>query len=205
VETAARCLHVAISSLRHALEPGLVRGGPSLIAREGEAYRLALPPDARVDLLDFERAIAEGRVSRERGNRDQSIAAYRTAMDIHRDELLPEDGPSEWLVRERDRRAAEACEAARSVAEMLLEDGDATGAAAVCERGLRVDRYQDELWGLRIASCERAGKAAAAQLARRQYVRVLRDLGLPPQRRAEPENTATSEATSPTAPTNRRI
>jgi DNA-binding SARP family transcriptional activator len=204
VETAARCLHVAVSSLRHVLEPGLARGGPSLIAREGEAYRLALPPDARVDLLDFERAIVEGRAARERGERDQSIAAYRTAIDLHHDELLPEDGPSEWLVRERDRRAAEACEAARSVAEMLLAGGDASGAAVACERGLLIDRYQDELWRLRIASCERAGEAAAAQQARRQYVHVLRDLGLPAQWRAGPANTATSEATSPTVPTSSR-
>jgi DNA-binding SARP family transcriptional activator len=179
VETASRSLHVAVSSLRRALEPHLSRSSPSIIARDGEAYRLALPPRSRIDLLEFDSALSRARSARSRGDHQESVAAYRRALELHHDELLPEDGPSEWLVRERDRRSAEACEAARIIAERLLEEGDAAGAAEVSERGLQLDRYQDRLWRIRIRACQQAGEPAAAQLARREYVHVLQDLGLP--------------------------
>ncbi|TMD95778.1 MAG: hypothetical protein E6I72_10450, partial [Chloroflexi bacterium] len=39
-DTASRNLHVAISSLRHALEPGVGRGASSMIVRDGDMYRL---------------------------------------------------------------------------------------------------------------------------------------------------------------------
>src|SRR5205823_14511387 len=46
LETGARNLHVAVSSLRSWLEPGVGRGGSSFLLREGDAYRLALQADA---------------------------------------------------------------------------------------------------------------------------------------------------------------
>jgi DNA-binding SARP family transcriptional activator len=181
VDTAGRCVQVAVSSLRRVLEPNARRGDSSLIVRDGEAYRLALPEDASVDLIDFDRALAEGGAARARGDTRRSIAAYRAAVDIHCDELLPEDGPSEWVVRERERRAAEACGAAQAIAEILLEEDDPKGAATASLQGLRIDRYQDELWRLRIAACDRAGELGAALLARREYDHALAELGLPLQ------------------------
>ena len=173
-----RSLHVAVSSLRRVLEAANELGAASLIARDGEAYRLALPADAWIDLVEFDRTLAEGRAARVTGDVDGSIAAYQAALDLHAGELLPEDGPAEWLVRERDRRSAEACNAAHAVAEMLLERNDPAGAAAVYRHALRVDRYRDDLWRLRIGCYERAGDVAAAVRSRREYEQVLAELGL---------------------------
>ena len=52
-ETAARLLHVAISSLRTVLEPGTPRGGAGLIRREGDAYRLGPAAGLEIDLVDL--------------------------------------------------------------------------------------------------------------------------------------------------------
>src|SRR5207248_1196230 len=52
-DTGARNLHVAVSSLRSWLEPGVGRGGSSLLLREGDAYRLTIQADAEVDLVQF--------------------------------------------------------------------------------------------------------------------------------------------------------
>lgn len=175
---ATRCLHVAVSSLRHVLEPDPARGASSLVVRDGEAYRLALTSDACVDLVEFDRALERGRAARAIGDLQGGIAGCQAAVALHRAELLPEDGPAEWLVRERERRAAEACEAAHAAAEMLLELGDPEGAAATCERGLAIDRYRDDLWRLRATAHERAGDLAAALQARREYGAVLGELGL---------------------------
>jgi DNA-binding SARP family transcriptional activator len=179
VDAGSRSLHVAVSSLRRVLDPPLACGTESsIIARDGEAYRLALPPGATIDLLEFDRAIARGRSANRRGEHEETCAAYGVALGLHHDELLPEDGPSEWLVRERERRAAEACEAARIIAETSLDAGDPAAAAEACERGLLVDRYQDGLWRLRIRAHEEADEPAAAALARREYAHLLQDLGL---------------------------
>jgi DNA-binding SARP family transcriptional activator len=179
--TANRYLHVAISSLRRVLEPNGRRGAPSLIAREAEAYRLALPDDACVDLLEFDRSLEAARAAQLGGDAERSLSAYRTALDLYKGDLLPEDGPAEWLVEERERRSAEACEAAHSIAVLLLERDEPAAATVACERGLRIDRFRDDLWRLCISSHERTGDLAAALRTRREYRAVLSRLGLAPQ------------------------
>jgi len=177
---ATRNLQVAVSSIRRLLEPCVSRGASSLIVRDGEAYRLSLDADAWVDLVAFDRALAAARAAYARGDSEQELSAYRSALDLHQDELFPEEGPAEWLLHERECRAGEACGAARAIAELLLEQGEPRGAAEACAHGLRIDRYQDELWRLRIHSLDRAGDLAAARYAETEYGRVLSDLGLPP-------------------------
>ena len=179
--TATRNLHVAISSLRHALEPGVARGASSMIVRDGDAYRLTLPPGSRVDLIEFDEALGRARPLRGRGKTDEAVAAYTRALDLYAGHLLPEDGPAEWLVRERDRRRDEVSEAAHAVARMHLDRGDPVGAAVACERGLHADHYDDALWRLCVCAYEQAGDAAAAARARQKYRRILTALGVSPE------------------------
>ena len=94
LETGARNLHVAVSSLRSWLEPGVGRGGSSFLLREGDAYRLALQADAEVDLLQFSKALASARVARLRGEGEAAIGGFRQALDLYAGEVLPEDGPA---------------------------------------------------------------------------------------------------------------
>jgi two-component SAPR family response regulator len=164
--------------VRKLLESALDGRASSLIVRDGNAYCLVVPPGSWVDVVEFDRALAAGRTARLHGDVERGLTAYRSALELYCDELLPEEGPAEWLVSERYRRAAEGCEAAHAIAEMLLEGDDPRGAAAACSRGLRIDRYQDELWRLRIASHRKAGDVAASAHAHREYERVLRELGL---------------------------
>jgi DNA-binding SARP family transcriptional activator len=178
METGARNLHVAVSSLRSWLEPGVGRGGSSLLIREGDAYRLALQSDAEVDLVQFSRAVGAARVSRLRGETDAAIAQFRVALELYSGEVLPEDGPAEWAIEPRERFRAAALEAAQGLAELLLKRGDATAAANACATGLWIDRFHDPLWKLLIDARERAGDAIAASRAKRDYARVLEELGL---------------------------
>jgi DNA-binding SARP family transcriptional activator len=178
-EAARRNLQVVISSLRRVLEhDGGEAAGPR-ISRDGETYRLDVPAHGKVDLLEFDRAISHARAARARGDVDVSMAAYTHALDLHGVGLLPEDGPAEWVVAERDQRHTRACEATRCLAEMHLSQEDPASAAAVTQRGIWLDRYRDEFWRLRIIACERAGDVAAAARARRDYEQVLSELGIP--------------------------
>jgi DNA-binding SARP family transcriptional activator len=177
-ETAARNLHVAVSSLRSWLEPGVSRGGSSILVRQGDAYRLALQSDAEVDLVQFSKALASARVARLRGETDAAIAHFEQALELYAGELLPEDGPAEWAIEPRERFHAGALEAAQGLAELLLKRGDWAAAANACSTGLWIDRLHDPLWKLLIEARERAGDRVAASRARRDYGRVLDELGL---------------------------
>ena len=57
-------------------------------------------------------------------------------------ELLPEDGPADWVVAERERYRAGVVEAALAVTDLLAAD-DPAAALRACEQGLRADRYSD--------------------------------------------------------------
>lgn len=173
--TGARSLQVGISALRGMLANALGAEGSRLIAREGDAYRLAVPLEA-VDIRRFEQALATGRAARARG--DGSGPAFRLALELHAGELLPEDGPAEWVVERREQLRLGAVEAARALAEEALAEGDLAEAVRASHAGLALDRYHDPLWRILIDARDLAGDAGAASRDRREYESVLVGLGL---------------------------
>lgn len=175
---ATRSLQVVVSSLRQTLEPGVARGASSLLVREGEAYRLAVPVHGDCDVLRFDRAMEEARSARGRGDALAARRRLEAALDAYTGDLLPMEGPAEWVVDERERYRAAAVDAAHGLAELLLERGEHAPAAAACERGLRIDRYRDDVWRLLIRALEDAGNHMAARRAKRDYDEMLVELGL---------------------------
>jgi DNA-binding SARP family transcriptional activator len=178
--TGMRNLHVAISTIRRFLEPGADRGSPSVVGREGETYRLALPEQATVDILEFEAGLATGRAAQESGDAAVAIEVLERALNAYSGELLPEAGPAEWVIMPRERYRMQASEATLTLTELHLARGAAARAVAVAERGLRIDRYRDAQWRQLITACELAGDRAAAIRARRSYDEMLSELGLAP-------------------------
>jgi DNA-binding SARP family transcriptional activator len=187
-DTGARSLHVALSAVRRELEPAAGRGGREILVRDGDAYRLAIPAGSRVDVLAFDEALSRARSARGRDDR-LAIAAYRAAVAAYAGDLLPEDGPADWIVAGRDRARADYVEAALGLAELVMAEQPAE-AAAVCVAALGIDAYHDPLWRLLVEARERAGDRAAAASARASYERMLADLGLP----ASPASESRSEA-----------
>ena len=59
-----------------------------------------------------------------------------------------------------------------------MKRNDPAGAAQACSTGLWIDRLHDPLWRLLIEAREHAGDSVAASRARRDYARVLEELGL---------------------------
>ena len=171
--TAARNVHVALSGLRKEL----CSDGCDTLVREGDAYRLVIPDGGRVDLQEAEKALSSARAAHGRKDDVAAAAAYRFAIELARGELLPEDGPADWVVYRRDETRIAMSGAARALAEMII-DRDPSGAAEASAAGLRLDPHDDGLWRLLIAARERAGDHAAAAMARQGYERVLAQLGL---------------------------
>ncbi len=176
-ETGAHNLNVALSSLRRELTDAAGGDDPITLVREGDAYRLVLPPGGRVDLAELERALVEARAACARGDARVATRRYEAALAAAGGELLPEDGPSEWAVERREEVRRELADAAVGLAELLL-DGDPQAAARACEAGIRIDPYHDPLWRMLIDGRERAGDHAAARAARLGYQKLLERLGV---------------------------
>jgi DNA-binding SARP family transcriptional activator len=171
----ARSLHVALSSLRRWLDDVARPVGSALVERDGDAYRLAVPASA-VDVGRFDAALVDARAVRSRGQ--PAAAALSAAIEEYRGDLLPEEGPADWLVPARDHQREAAVEAARGLAEEALLADDSATAVRACRFGLELDRYQDALWRILIEARERAGDPGAASRDRREYAAILEGLGV---------------------------
>ena len=177
-QAVARSLHVAVSSLRGLFVAALGPDGSRLVVREGEAYRLATPPGA-LDVERFEQATMEARSARSGSANGTAVEAFGRALDAYRGDLLPEDGPAEWVVERRERLRTEALEVACALAESALQADEPETAVRVCHVGLSYDRYHDPLWRLLIEARDRAGDVGAASRDRREYQGMLAALGVP--------------------------
>ena len=172
-----RSVHVAISSLRHLLEPDARRGQSLLLPRLGDSYSLALPVGSRCDLLDFQAALASARTARLSGDMPAEHASLYRALSCYGGDLLPEDGSAEWVVAERERLRLAAADAGEQLARAEAAAGNVGTAVEQARRALSFDTYRDSAWRLLIQLHERAGDLSAAHAVRRQYGKVLAELG----------------------------
>jgi DNA-binding SARP family transcriptional activator len=170
-----RSLQVAVSSLRQCLAAA---GLPEdCLQRKGDAYGLRLP-GAEVELAEFEELLRRGGRAEAAGDVRQAMQAQLAALDLYSGDLLPEVGPAEWVVQERDRLRDAAARAGADASRGALRLGElATGIRAV-RRSLELDPYHDQSWQLLIELFERAGDHTAAAVTRRDHERVCADLGL---------------------------
>lgn len=187
---ATRNLHVALSSLRTFLDPGVSRGRCTLIVRTGDAYKLALPRDGELDVVSFTDALAATRRAQLDGDRTEMRAALRRALAQYTGELLPEDGSTEWVAAIRESYRQQAAAAAEQLSVVELDGGDAAAGLAAAERCLTIDVYRDQAWRLVVSAQRRLGNHAAADRAARDYAAMLASLGLDPS--GEPLTTSTT-------------
>ncbi|MFG1603683.1 winged helix-turn-helix domain-containing protein [Actinoplanes sp. NPDC049265] len=178
IAQATRSLQVALSSLRTFLEPGLGRGQSELIVRHGEAYELALPRGGESDVARFRAALGEAQRCELAEDTPGRTYALRVALHTYGGELLPEDGPAEWVVAERALLQRHAAEAAADLAQLQLDAGAVSDAMLTARRCVEIDRYSDPGWRLLIGACELVPSPAAAARARRGYAEMLASLGI---------------------------
>jgi DNA-binding SARP family transcriptional activator len=173
-----RNLQVVVSTLRRLLELGPSLGGAVQIVREGDSYRLILPSEATADVALFDAAVLSTRVARKEGDDDGLIAAAERALGLYLGDLLPEAGPAEWIVSDRERYRREAADVSQHLAELRFDRTEYEPAVEACERGLALDRYRDALWRTLAGAYDSLGDTASAARARRSYGDVLDELGL---------------------------
>ena len=157
-EAARHRLHVAASDVRGALSRA---GLDDAVQRHGEAYRLWLE-GASWDVDAFEDCLRLVSPASLRGD-EQEVARLRgAALDWYRGELLPEAGPAEWVVNERERLRMLAADAAIALAGQHVGAGDTIAAAAAAQRALDIDPLRDSAWDLLAGIQRDAGDVSAA-------------------------------------------
>ncbi len=191
-DAAMHNVQVAISSLRGLLEPGVPARATRLLVRDGESYLLALDEDSVSDLHCFDVALAAARKARIDGAEDAVAAALRRAIDLYVGDVLPEDGPAEWVTTIRETYRIRVAEAAATLAEVELRRGDPVAAVAAARRSVDIERWSDTPWRTLIRAHREAGDLAAAERSRRAYKAVLTGLGLPAEAPA-PHSAATKK------------
>ena len=123
------------------------RGADQLILRDGERYLLALPEGAisrpAAEHRDARTASAER--ARNAGEADTAIADLEVALQLYTGDVLPEDGPTEWVLARREHYKVRAAEAAAMLGRLHLDHGRPEQAAAAARSSIDVDPCRDDL------------------------------------------------------------
>ena len=176
---ATRNLQVTISALRGLLEPDCERGKSNLLVRTGDAYGIALPPDGYSDTQAFTAAVQRWHHVRPSGDGPAEIEALRAALDAYGGELLPEDGPAEWVVEARERYRRQATQVASALAAAELARGNVAEAIAAAEHCIAtLDAHDDDAWQVLLRAYPDSGAPAKAAEAQRRYREMLASLGV---------------------------
>jgi DNA-binding SARP family transcriptional activator len=178
-DRAVRSMQVAVSTLRSFLAPDATRGSPGMLQRHGDAYALVLPLGSAADVVEFAAELRAAQQARHARDVDAERAGLASAVAAYGGELLPEDGPAEWITDARERLRQQAATAAGRLAELELAEGDLRSAIDAARRSVDIDPFRDASWRVLIAACVEAGDSAAAARARRDYTEVLNALGVP--------------------------
>jgi DNA-binding SARP family transcriptional activator len=176
---ALHALQVSVSCLRGALQPEGPSEGRQLLVRQGTAYALILGPGSTFDLADFDQALNAASLAISTSDILGAAEELRRAVDFYSGEVLPEDGPAEWVFDTRERYRQRAAQAAATLAGAELSLGNAAAAAAAAMRSVEIDPWRDESWRTLVETFRRLGDPAAAQRAQKRYHLMLNSLGVP--------------------------
>lgn len=158
-----RSLRVALSSLRHQVEPpGVPSGAVLSAARE----TVGLNPHAiTTDVAAFEAVLEAARAAAGHADVSAQTRFLREAVRLYRGSLLPGFYES-WIAPEEQRLEQLFLDALRRLIALEEAAGNAEGALALAQRGLKTDPLDEELQRLVMRLLAAQGQASAAL---RQY------------------------------------
>ena len=149
-------LSVALSSLRHQLEPPGVPAGAVLIASRATVQLNPITCDT--DVSDFNKAIQSATNAGTQADRERLILS---ALDLYRGAFLP-GYYDEWCLTERVRLAATYLDALRVRVKHLVQGHDLSGALDCVRRVVQEDPLCEESNRDLMRLCVALGRPAAA-------------------------------------------
>jgi DNA-binding SARP family transcriptional activator len=166
-------LQVAVSNVRQCLAAAGL--GDKTLQRHGDAYALVLP-EAILDIAEFEQETRQAKYAELRGDDESAVRHWSLAVELYTDDLLPEAGPSEWVVGERDRLRLACAGAADAAARAHQRLGQLADALRLARRALMLEPMRDSAWSLLAQIQDGMGDLTAAEVTRREFRRVSHEL-----------------------------
>jgi DNA-binding SARP family transcriptional activator len=188
-EAARKRLYVAISAIRQEL--GIAA---SAMERTGDTYSLCGNGWALCsDVGEFDRATeahqlllrracngttAAASRSTDPSRNEEALRAAEEIVGLYLGELLPEEGPQDWAVHEREFRMRTYLRAIAILVAWHQEQRDWDSVERYAQLGLRADRYQEDLWTPLLNALEKSGRTSELRSAKVQYSAFLAELGV---------------------------
>jgi DNA-binding SARP family transcriptional activator len=188
-EAARKRLYVAISAIRQEL--GIAA---SALERTGDTYSIIGNGwIIQSDIANFDAAAEKHQLVLRRASgascasasptKNESVnldavAAAEEIVGLYLGELLPEEGPQDWAVHEREFRMRTYLRAISFLVSSYQEQGDWDSVERYAQLGLRADRYQDDLWKPLLNALEKSGRTSELRSAKTQYSAFLAEIGV---------------------------
>ena len=186
LEDGLRNLRVTLNYAQRVLEPDRAEGDPPYFLRSAAGV-LSLHADEwlSVDVQIFERLLDEAAALDRQGAPSRALDKFRAALALYRDDFLFDAPDAEWADGDRYRLRARYVTAAVRAGELLVAVGRQEEALGLAHGVLRADRWSEAGYQLLMIIHLEQDALDAAQLAHRQCLRMLAELGASPSPRTK--------------------
>ena len=183
VKTAKR-FHVALASLRKALEPELSRGTPSAyILRSGDGYSVDIKDEGWVDVDQFTEAL---KLAKGENNPEISIIHYLKAISVYQGDFLEEDLYIPWCDEERERFKEEHLYILTAIIQYYENKRDYSKCIDYAGRYLKVDKYAENIYQQLMRYYAHTGnKAMVIRMFEKCKENIIKELDIPLSRETE--------------------
>lgn len=165
-------LQVAISSVRSVLDAHGIR-----IERIGDRYRMSLPDNAEVDVVEFDQLLSKASVTAARGDTDGRVAARKLLLDVYAGDLLTDFPATDHVDAERERYRRNAAAAAAALASDYQALGESDLAMKAARRSVELSPEEENSWLIIADLHDAAGDHVGAEHVRREHAQMQAELG----------------------------
>ena len=181
-ESAQNSLWVALSRLRHLLEPDAGRGESSIILTQPSGYRFAPAQGCEIDVDLFMAHARTGHKCQTHGEWPAAIEGLCAAEALYHGDYLSDDPYEQWAIPERERLRETFLGLKEALATCLLALGRCDEALIHARQALAQDACRESAWRLVMEAHYRTGDPAQALQAFVRCRATLTDeLGVDPQ------------------------
>ncbi|HXG64946.1 MAG TPA: BTAD domain-containing putative transcriptional regulator, partial [Blastocatellia bacterium] len=175
IDAGRHSLSVALSSLRHQMEPPGVPAGAVIVADRASVQ--LNPAAVTTDVAEFEAAIQSAARAGSAAGQAQFLT---TAVELYRGELLP-GYYEDWVLAERERLADEFFQAVGRLVAHLEQAGELSRALSFAHRAIQIDPLREPSHRDLMRLSAALGQPAAALRQYRELERILgEELGVTP-------------------------
>jgi DNA-binding SARP family transcriptional activator len=158
-KSARNSLWVAVSHLRHLLEPEATgRGASSFVLTEPPGYRFDPAGRCAIDVDDFLDGVHRGQEQQRRGEWAAALDAYLAASALYRGDYLAQDPYEDWAIPTRERLRETFLAMKGDLAACLLALGRYREALAHAQQALDRDPCRESAWRLVMEAHYRQGE-----------------------------------------------